>query len=216
MRRTAPALLTCALPLLWLAGCGGGGGTPPGPGTQSIMIPVEDDALVTASLLFPWDATGITLTSISLGDDTQNNTYRGLMRFPLAAIPAGANVVGARLHIQFLERLGSPGDSISDGPGGLGDMQFHRLAGGPLALADFGAAALAHDSASDLTVDTPNQTREVGALTVLQSAMAASESHLKVRVEYQVATNNDRILDQMRMGTRNSGNGAVLEVVIQP
>ena len=212
----ARSSLVLVFSLLGLAACGGGGGTPPGPNTQSIMIPVVDDALVTASLLLPWNATGITLVSISLGDDTQNNAYRGLMRFPLAAIPPGANVVGALLHIPFTDRLGMPGDLLSGELGGLGDMQFHRLAGAPLALADFGATSLAHDPASNLTVDTPDTTRMVGALALLQSAMAGADPHLKVRVQYQLLSDNDNVLDQMRMGTRNSGNGAILEVVIQP
>jgi len=212
----ARSFLVCVLSILGLAACGGGGGTPPGPNTESIMIPVEDDALVTATLLLPWDSVGITLVSINMGDDTQNNAYRGLMRFPLSAIPPGANVVGALLHVQFLDRLGKPGDTLSGEIGGLGDMQFHRLAGAPLALSDFGAPSVAHDSASDLTADKPHTLRKVGALALVQSALGGADTHLKVRVQYQAATDNDGVLDQMRMGTRNSGNGAILEVVIEP
>ena len=210
------SLVGCVLSLVWLAGCGGGGGVTPGPNTQSITIPVQDDAQVTATLLLPWDSVGITLVSISLGDDTVNNAYRGLMRFPLSAIPAGANVVGAQLHVQFLDRLGKPGDTLGGEIGGLGDIEFHRLVGTPLALSDFSAPSVAHDPASDLTADKPNQAVTVGCLALLQSALAGADTHLKVRVQYEALSDNDGVLDQLRMGTRNTGNGAILEVTIQP
>ena len=205
------ALLSC---LAALTGCGDGSGVTQGPALQSIFIDVQDDALVTASLLLPWDATGITLTSISVGDDTQGNAYRGLMRFPLGDVPAGANVVGAKLHVRFNDRRGSPGAPLASG--GLGNMQFHRIAGGPLSVADFGAPSLAHDPAADLTSDIAHVTREIGALALVQSALG-TDTDLKIRVAYQALSNHDGVLDQMRLGTRaNASSGAVLEVVIQP
>ncbi len=201
--------------LLAAASCGGGGASP-GPNTQEIWIPVADDGVVTPTWLHPWDDPRSPLSAVWVGDDAQDAACRGLFRFPLADVPAGANVVGAVLRLAVSERLGNPGESYFEGAGDLGIMEWHRLPGTPLALADFDAPSEAHDPEGDLPMDIPNHVWGVGVLEPVLSALADGDTHLKLRAQYTTPTDDDGAPDQIRMGTRGTGSGAILQIVIRP
>ena len=82
--------------MVGFASCGGGGGDS---GGTTIWINVTGDA----------HTDGASLTTIGavhyVGDDAGGNTYRGILRFPLNAIPPGSNVIGAWLHLSFGKQL---------------------------------------------------------------------------------------------------------------
>ena len=204
--------------LLGAAACGGGG-VEPDSDNETISIPVADDGVVTASRLHTWDDPRAPLPAVWVGDDAQDGACRGLFRFPLADIPADATVIGAYVAVPWTKRLGNPGSlpphTTGDMIGDLGTMEWHRLPGTPLDPADFDAPSEAHDPESDLPVDFPSPVWPVGALEALRSAMAAGDTHLKLRAQYSIDTDEDGDPDQIHFGSRGVGNGAILDVVIR-
>ncbi len=203
-------LLLTLLAAGMLAACGGGGGDSGGPATSTIFIDVTEDAHT--------DGAGLTVPGDRhvVGDDAGGNDFRGLLRFPLASIPAGSNVVGAFLNISFLDKVGTPAGT---GVNNLGQMQFIRINGaGSLTTGDYGSTALALDSASNLLVDLPNTRPRIGMLQVVLSALAAGDTHLKLRLQYQTASNFNGVTDQMQFASLAHGSEprAILEVITQP
>ncbi len=194
-----------------LSACGGGGGDPgANPATSSMTINATENG----------DTDGTTLNLLGdrflIGDDAANIDYRGLLRFPLATVPAGANVVGAFLHISFLNRNGTP---AGNGINNLGRMQFQRISGAaPLAAGDYALPALGHDPANDLVVDLPNLRPRLGLLQPVLSALAASETHLKLRMQFQAFTNFNSVADNMEFASIAHATQveAVLEIVTVP
>jgi hypothetical protein len=208
--KTLGTAALCTLVLAALPTCGSGGGDAgTSAATMTIMIGVSEDAHTDGAVLT------IAGDRHLVGDDAGGNDYRGLLRFPLATVPAGANVVGAFLNLSFLDRFGTPA-----GPGinNLGDLQFIRISGAaPLAAGDYGAPPLAHDPANNLTVDFPNLRPRIGLLAPVLSALAASDTHLKLRLQYQTASNFNGVADYMEFASLAHATepAAVLEVVIE-
>ena len=199
-----------ALIVALLPSCGGGGGDPGTPST----IPIEIFATETG------DTDGIGLAVASdryiVGDDATDVDYRGLIRIPLAQIPPGSNIVGAFLHVSFLQRFGSPaGNQVNN----LGHLQFIRIDGStPLDASDYGAQQLALDPANNLTVDFPNLRPRIGLLQPLLSAVAAGDTHLKIKMQYQTATNANGVADFMEFASTMPPPGhlaPMLEVIVQ-
>lgn len=204
------AVLVLGIAIGVLSACGGGGGDPgTNPATSTITINATENG----------DTDGAVLTLAGdrflIGDDAANNDYRGLLRFPLAAVPAGSNVVGAFLRVSFLGRNGTP---AGNGINNLGRMQFMRISDAPLAAGDYAQPALGHDPANDLVVDLPNTRPRIGFLQPVLSALAASDTHLKVRIHFQTATNFNGVADNMEFASiaHPTQVEAVLEVVTVP
>jgi hypothetical protein len=191
---------------LALGSCGSGGGDPGGgAGTTTIMIDAMADGHT--------DGVTLTLAGIShkMGDDAANLDTRALIRFPLAAIPAGATVVGAFLHISFLTVVGTPA-------AGLGHLRFVRISGAlTLAAGDYAAPVLAHDPANDLIVSLPGTRQRLGLLMPVLSALGAAETHLKLRLEYDMATDFDAMEDSLDFASiaHPTEPRAQLEIVYQ-
>ncbi|MCP5065485.1 MAG: hypothetical protein GY946_02880 [bacterium] len=193
-----------------LTACGGGGGDSGSPGTVTVEILATETGVTD----------GATLSTAAdrhiVGDDASNADYRGLIRIPLNTIPPGSNIVGAFINISFLQRIGTPaGNQLNN----LGHMQFIRIDGStPLAAGDYLAPQLALDPANNLIIDFPNLRPRIGLLQPLLSAVAAGDTHLKIRVQYQTATNGNSIADLMEFAslTHASQEGPLLEVIIQP
>lgn len=211
--RTRSLAGTCtllALTLVLFTACGGGGGDTGSPATSTIRIDVTEDA----------HTDGVSLTVAGdrhlMGDDAGGNDFVGLLRFPLASIPAGSNVVGAFLNISFLDRQGTPaGNQLNN----LGALQFIRIDGSAaLTTGDYGATGLALDPANNLIVDLPNTRPRIGMLQVVLSALAAGDTHLKLRLQYQMDTNANGVADQMEFASIDHASAlrAELEVITQP
>ena len=196
---------------LTLASCGGGGGDPGNnAATTTLVMNVIQDG----------HTDGVSMTTVGVehyvGDDVGGNDFRVVMRFPLAAIPPGSNIVGAFVYIPFLTREGTP---AGNGINNLGDLQFVRIDGSaPLSIGDYNAPALALDPQNNLAVDLPNSRPRIGLLTPLLSAVAAGDTHLKLRLQYQMTTNANGVSDGMQIAgiTHPTEIPAQLEVVTQP
>ena len=206
--------LACTVTLLTLGlltACGGGGGdSGNNPATTTLFIDAIEDA----------HTNGVVLTTAGdrhlMGDNAGGDDFRGLVRIPLASIPAGANIVGAFLNISFLDRQGTPAGT---GINNLGSLQFVRISGAnTLATGDYNAPALALDPANSLAVDLPNTRPRIGLLTPVLSAVASGDMHLTLRLQYQMATNTNGVADQMEFASLDHATepGVQLEVITQP
>lgn len=101
MRTKSPSLLACLLLGLWFSGSKVAGAT--------VNLPVTADAFILSSAP-DHNAGGNTL--LNIGTDGQGGVRRGLLRFDLASIPAGATVTSAVLRLTVVRiPFGGPANS---------------------------------------------------------------------------------------------------------
>ena len=195
--------LAAAFALVVLSACGGGGGADTGPAT----------ILITATEVDWTEGTGLAGGTFGImGDDAANAQWRGLIRFPLGAV-VGQNVIGAHLHISFLNKNGTPEGSTK-----LGALEFHRINDtGPLHHTNHGLGSLAHDTDSNLILIAPNTRYRIGLLVPTLSALAAFDD-LKLRLQWTKAEDvANGVPDNIEAaGLGHAQQPPVLEVIIQP
>jgi hypothetical protein len=134
---------TCLLPLVVLAfaaACGGGGGGPPtSQGTPGQVTLIESDHVG----IFKGQVSLTYVLTAEMGDDANNQQGVVLFQFPLATIPANAQVTSALLTLHRTQSTGNAhsfGDIVAshiDWP--LGQNATPNHFDGILLAADFGA-----------------------------------------------------------------------------
>lgn len=211
---TAAAL---ALPLAFATGCGGGGslgfsfGSSVEPQTLAPIHPSEDGYVKSS-----WQAPILdsTANAIAVGDDGLRNGIRGVIRFPLGALPNGAHLVSATLRLMQSTHYGNPYGQVAGGqPLHMDHMDF---AGGITADAYGDAGLLQADVAALWTGTAP------GAMTVDVTASVADDiargrGHTDFRLRFRFGADGDSTGDYVVINDSSDhmGDGNVPELVLQ-
>jgi hypothetical protein len=148
------------------------------------------------------------------GDDAANDSARGLLRFPLGAIPPGARIRAARLRLQQSVVVGAPFAT-------LGVVRVEAVDAGPgLDPGDHGSAPFP-GVAAVVSQDPSIGPREVDVTLALLDAWQALRPELDLRLRFDVATDNDGLVDRVAFNDAEDSLGSpgtepLLEVVYEP
>lgn len=178
--RLLPLLLL--VPALLLAACGGGGGGDQIP-AQQVVIQLEDFGLGVNGAF-------IDHSTPQAGDLFTNVAVQGLLRFPLVAIPAGAQIVS----VEFQAAEGNFGNPFTVFAGFRTEVVD---AGGSLEDGDLTAAPVSGSFPVDFSsAPAPGANRTLDVTAMLKAALAAGLTSFDFRVSAIGApTNNDNADD---------------------
>ena len=193
--------------LLALAGCGGGGGDD---GTDVTLL--ADPAVhgwvtnLGGSVSFGG--------SVVVGDSSGNPTLaaRGIMRFQLTDIPAGATIESATLRVYQMLVEGTP---YAD----LGDLLVdHVDAGAGLSADDFAGGTL-QANMGVLSTSAALEIKSLDVRAAVQAALDGGTGRVDFRFRFETETDGDAQTDGATLNGRSdeAGNGRVpvLEVTYQ-
>ncbi|MCA9313995.1 MAG: hypothetical protein H6806_01875 [Planctomycetes bacterium] len=196
-------LIAASLPL---AGCGGGSIFDP-PVTAQMPNVADESGYAYANGLFYTTDNGF---PIRLGDVSSNTQRRGLLRFDLSSIPAGAEIEDAELRIgQY---------SITSGPySTLGDVTVdHVSMGVHFDGPDFAGGTLA----SNIGILSTNTALEEKSLNVKQRVindLNAGRSTSDFRLRFQLVTDSDNVMDEAEFNNAFDigGNGQIPRLIVR-
>jgi hypothetical protein len=191
------------------AGCGGGGGG------NLVSITLTSDPAVDG---FTTQGGGFAVGFVLVGDEVGNDGIRGLYRFPLAALPAGASISSATLNVnQFEASTGSPYDAAA----GLGNLQVESVdislgLNAGLDQDDYATAALSAIP-GNLSTSAALGPRSLTVTGAVQADRAAGRLTSDFRVRFTSQTNGNGAADQVKLnsGSDNGGTGAFPTLVIR-
>ncbi len=194
--------------VLAVAGCGGSGG---GHGTTIALL---SDPAVDG---FATGGGGSSVGFVLVGDEVLNDGIRGLYRFSLATLPAGASVSAATLKVnQFESSTGTPYDAAL----GLGNLSVESVDIGLgldvlLDPDDYATAAFSAVPGS-LSSSAALGSKSINVTAAVQADLAAGRLNSDFRVRFTVETNGDGSEDQVKLtsGSDNGGTGVFPTLVI--
>lgn len=207
--------LIAALAALALCACGGGGGgsgdgsggtggdNPPGgtPGLVSLDLQADlvNTGFATSAAQFQGGGT------LQVGDDPTNASFRGLVRFPIGQIPAGATVTVASL------RCSQTG--VTQAPyAALGVIVVDRVDLGPaLDGADHGSVALT-PNVGQLSGDATLAVKVVDVTAAVVADLAAARATSDFRLAFTTPTDGDNQPDRATFSAIQPGEELVLRV----
>jgi hypothetical protein len=178
-----------------------------------VTVPLASSAPVDGTVYStaPPEATG---TALRVGDDAANDPAKGLLRFPLGAIPPGAQVRAARLRVHQSAVVGAPFAS-------LGAVKVEWVDAGPgLDAADHVSAPLSPFVAT-ISQDPAIGPREVDVTIPVIQAHLALRTDIDLRLFFDVPTNGDGLTDRVEFNDAEDlfaapGTVPELEVVYTP
>ncbi|MGE0191507.1 MAG: hypothetical protein AB7T63_05625 [Planctomycetota bacterium] len=191
---------------LTLAGCGGGSVFDP-PITAQMPNVAADSGYAYASGSFYTTDSGY---PIRLGDIGTNVQRRGLLRFNLASIPAGATIEDAELRIGQYNITGNP-------YGTLGDVTVDHVAMGvAFDGPDFSGGTLA----SNIGILSTASSLEEKSLNVTQRViddLNAGRSTTDFRLRFQLATDSDGAIDAAELNNAFDigANGQIPRLIVR-
>ncbi len=178
-----------------LAGCGGSGGS----GGTRIDLPSD----ITADG-FATQGGGYSAAFLLVGDETSNDGIRGLYRFPLLPLPAGATVTKATLSTNQFEVIGSPypalGDLLVD------SVDLDDGVGVGLDADDYFSAAFSTVVGS-LSASAALGPRTLDVTAAVQADLAAGRSFSDFRVYFQFQTDGNFTGDQIKLVSASDDGG---------
>lgn len=186
----APALP--ALVLL-LAACGGGAGKDDDPDDPGFLPPTPPEQLFLLSDAArdgSVSAYGSSSSSaILVGDDAYfNDVYTGFLSFPLASVPAEAQIVSATLQAYQLQVKGTPYDA-------LGTLEVDQIdMGSRRDTADLTAPSIR--AVGTLSSTPAVETKELDVTALVVDGLARGLTYVDLRLTFPVGTNGDGLEDR--------------------
>jgi hypothetical protein len=178
-----PIRLSSLFPVVLLAGCGAAEFGSPGPEFVVLpSVPGVDGYTTSAAFVSTAGA-----NAIAVGDNAGDDGRRGFVRFDLSAIPAGATVLSAVLHLY-------QGD-IDGVPYGLGSVRVDHIdVGAALDAGDHFAAAIALDIGV-LSTDNVLEWKTLDVTAAVAADVAGVSPTSDFRLRFPVGTDGDGVLD---------------------
>lgn len=204
--------------LLLLAACGGAAGvddegdaptdTPPLPTNQQVILLSDAGRDGYLSLLMGASSTSGTLR---VGDNgVPDDVYVGILAFPLAGIPAGAQIVKAELQVDQVAVQGTP---YAD----LGNIRVKQVdIGTSLDFRDLTAPVIAADVGT--LFDAPTLGVRTMDLTALVLAnLSAGRTRIDLWLEFETGTDGDAQRDQVQLndGWDSARVGTPAKIVVE-
>jgi hypothetical protein len=182
-----------------LGGCGAGGGLFDSPEIVSNQ-PATLDGYVTSSGIVV--ATGP--NGIAVGDNAGDDGRRGFVRFSLAGIPGGAELVSATLHMAQAAVTGVPYAT-------LGNVRVDHMDLGPgLDAGDYGLAALDLDIGA-LSSNAALEVKSIDVTAQVAADRIAGRPTSDFRLRFLAMTDLDGLIDSAQFEDleNNQGSGQV-------
>lgn len=209
--------MLAAVAALTLCACGGGGGGGGGGdgsgGTGGDNPPGGTPGLVSLDLQADLVNTGFATSggqfqgagTLQVGDDPGNASFRGLVRFPLGAIPAGATVTLASLRCSQTGVTQAPYAT-------LGVILVDRVdLGAALDGADHGSVALT-PNLGQLSGDATLAVKVLDVTGAVVADLAAARPTSDFRLAFTTPTDGDNQPDRATFSATQAGEELVLRV----
>lgn len=175
MPRRSLAFASCLLPLS-VAACGGGGNDAP-----PVTIEIRSTALLDGTVGEGGDF-GTDGPVVQAGDSTTDLGYRGFLSFDLGGIPAGAEIVEARLRVVQRNVQGDP-------YGTLGTVWVDQVVyGNVLESGAYDRTFPLNQAFAQLSADSTLGPKEVDATAAVQADVDAPRLQSQFRLRFNTAT----------------------------
>ena len=217
MRFTLPSVLSLGLAAS-LTACGGGGGRNAAPLPQAQQVPQEQEVTLPAigeRTGYIYHVGGLTVRPgrIRVGNTAALNVARGYVAFDMSAIPAGAQILSATLHIWQVGIDTAPNWDIYS-EFGIGPLQAQRIHGaGPLDAQEHNAPALPGTATMDV-ITSKALGEHTADLTdwIRAQHLSASRESLTMRFLFQQEVDGDWSNDLTTLDDGYRGNAPFVVV----
>lgn len=140
---------------------------------------------------------------IRVGDSTGDDERRGFLRFDLSALPAGAEIVEARVHIGQENVVGAPFTTMG------AVIVDHVNMGAGFSIADFGAVPLTF-GIGVLSSSSTLGARVVDVTDAVEADIAAGRTRSDFRLRFGVGTDADGVQDYVDFNDADDQGGSGL------